>query len=413
LRAQWAWLALLGVLMLLGFWWFPGRGGADSDTYGTGVRGKKAFYRLVDELNGGVSRNINFLVPALGAMGTLVLLGPARYPESSEWEAIYDWLLDGGRLVFAARSDAPAVDIGPLGVEIRAVDGGEESPTEAETVEDVAIALFGVEDSSCSESVDTALADGGFCWSSTGTIQYQDAGAEVLLSVEGKPQVIFLRVGKGVAVVAASDRIFTNSELARKRYDNDLLAYRILASCETLEPIYFDESLNAMGTPKAFGILFDPMLRRLSLQLCLCAVLFAWWGSRRFGPPKPPADPSHRSIREHAVAMGNLHFKAGSGSEVASHYLEFFRRELGLHAGSLRGRVPEGGHTEHSRPAELLARWAGIEASTVAKTLEEADRAERGERFSSSETAWLIGSLARIKRRISKGKGLNETDHGA
>jgi hypothetical protein len=111
--------------------------------------------------------------------------------------------------------------------------------------------------------------------------------------------------------------------------------------------------------------------------------------------------------------MGNLHFKAGSGSEVALHYLEFFRRELGLGAASSGGGVAAGRHSDNSRLAEVLAGWAGMEVSTVSKTLEEADRAQRGERLSSSETGWLIGSLARIKRRISKGKRLNETDYGA
>ena len=41
----------------------------------------------------------------------------------------------------------------------------------------------------------------------------------------------------------------------------------------------------------------------LNVSLILCAVLFGWWGFRRFGPPKPAADAPRRSIVEHAEAL--------------------------------------------------------------------------------------------------------------
>ena len=153
-------------------------------------------------------------------------------------------------------------------------------------------------------------------------------------------------------VVVASDYIFTNRSLTAD--NNGLLAFRILEAAAPLGPVYFDESMNAAGAPQVVGILLEEPFRLMTLQLLMVTFLFGWMASRRFGPLRTSEATARRSLVEHAEALGNLHFKVGSGSSLVTSYLEFFRRELGLRraAGGTLERDPRASRNNTERAEE-------------------------------------------------------------
>ncbi len=405
LRTEWLWCALVGFVLLLGIWWFPGERTTRSDTYSTAIEGKTVYFRLVDDLYG-ASRNQDLLAGALDWMDILCLLGPADDIGPRDWDALYDWVRGGGRLLYARRAMGPNVDLAPFPIEVSsAIEvGGEELDDEsAPSLPSVnlgeAFRARSYPDDEFSTENETLLTSEPFRWHERGWIR--GSGFEVLVRRAGLPVAVRRRVGRGVIVVVANDAIFSNAELADERHANAVLALRLLEECGVEGAIVFDESINAASAPKVFGILFDPILRHMTLQLVLVAVLFAWWRSRRLGPPRPLPLESRRSIREHAFALGNLHYKAGTGQHAVHHFLEYFQREL---IGTRFTRRSRAGR-ELRATAEWLARAADADADEVLRALEEADRAINSGRLSSGDTASVIRALARIKQRIESSQG--------
>jgi hypothetical protein len=101
-----------------------------------------------------------------------------------------------------------------------------------------------------------------------------------------------------------------------------------------------------------------------------------------------------RSLTEHAEALGNLHFKAGSGSRVVASYLEYFRQELRL-------------THERSREAQAIAERARVDTDSVKHVLTQADRAAKNQNLDPAKAAWLVKSLANLKEKAERLKGAN------
>jgi hypothetical protein len=192
-------------------------------------------------------------------------------------------------------------------------------------------------------------------------------------------------------VVVASDEIFTNqSHLLGK--DHPVLAHRLLEQRGVSGPVVFDEHLNVTGTPKVLGLLFESTLRPITLQLLLVAALFGWWGSRRFGPARPPINPPRRSIVEHAEALGNLHFRAGTGARSVATYLEYWRAEMRL------GGAP----TSQRQQIAVLARRTGRDPEEVAQLLRAAANAAQQLGVSAAQATHIIRELSRLKQQIQR-----------
>ena len=113
LPAEWPWFGVLAVVLVLGIWWFPGVAGTPRDSFSASGGGKKAYYLLTTELFGDVSRETEFLGAATWNAETLCIIGPLRGPTDSEWETLRDWVMSGGRLLYAARPDM-AADLEPV-----------------------------------------------------------------------------------------------------------------------------------------------------------------------------------------------------------------------------------------------------------------------------------------------------------
>ncbi len=216
-------------------------------------------------------------------------------------------------------------------------------------------------------------------------------GAEVLVDAYRGPQAVRLPVGNGRLVVLATDEVFTNRAQVHEGSEAYLLAWRIVEQRLGQGTLYFDEHLNYTGTPQTVGLLFDPLFRPITMQLLLVAVLFGWLGSRRFGPPAPSADPPRRSIVEHAEALGNLQYRAGSAGHAVAAYLDWWRHELHLQGG-------------HQSQAELISRLAHLsrrEPAQIAQLLQDASRAaETG--MSSARATVMIRELSRLRQRLTR-----------
>ena len=401
-RAEFGWLALVGVVLLLGVWWIPGGGALSTDSYSVAHSGKKAFFRVLRELNADVRRGTNQLIPDQDfGDGTLAILGPARYPTSQEWDAILLHVSSGANLVFAAKSDDPAVRIDLLNMRVvmpeadrKSIGRGakkfdskenDEADEPAEKKDAETISFF----KSDKLVAKTDLVSGDVHWSGVGYLQTTNPTWKTLVEAGGQPRVMSRPYGSGHVIVSSSDRLFSNQELLDGT--NALLAYRIVTASGGPKPIVVDETLNRSGVPKVFGILFDPELRPLTLQLMLALVLFGWCGSRRFGPMSPPADPPRRSIVEHAVALGGLYYRTRSAGMVLARWLQHFRHEFHLTSQDQAAR----------KESEMLARWAGVDSAEVKDLMDSVHRAIHDPKTSNAFAAKRIRALAELRLRIT------------
>ena len=347
------WATAFVALVLLGYGLIPTPGGrAPVDSFSKDAAGKKAFFLIVEELLSEVARSSDSLIPDDENADTLIMLGPARYPDRAQWQTLYDWVSQGRALVFAARWQDPAVELEPFGIEVVPKTSAPKN----------------------GQPIETELVDGEFEWRSQGEVRTTPTGAAdatVELSEGGSPQVMWRPIGDGAIVVIASDYIFTNRSLTADNHG--LLAFRILETAAPSGPVYFDETMNAAGAPRVVGILLEEPFRLMTLQLLIVTLLFGWLVSRRFGPLRTSGAAARRSLVEHAEALGNLHFKVGSGASLVASYLEFFRRKLGLRhgAGGALERDPAAtrAHAEEMDQTLLAARSPNLSRDRVAEAV--------------------------------------------
>lgn len=383
LRNDLAWSGAV-VLLIVAHFWFPKFGtGRGHDTYSTDAEGKKAFYTLMKSDPDGRDRTVRrntdpfskFLdersVYASGwtqGERTLCLLGPARYPNAAEWDRLLDWVSRGGRLIIAARDEKPEFRIEKLKIEVRRVRGG----IHAEA-----------------EQIQTDLIDRGqILWRSNAhIIAPQAERMSKYLSARGTPQVVRQRHYKGLVVVVAGDFIFSNQAMTYADHSNAVLAMNILDAAEAREYV-FDESLNISGTPKVVGLLFNPLFKPMALQMLIGLVLFAWWGSRRFGPRLPEDVIARRNIVDHTDSVGVLLFRSGDGAAALRAYLRQLFGELKLK--SYRGR--------EERVIEPLAHRLGKSPEAVKRVLQRAVKASKSPHVDRRDAAYMLRQLAVIRR---------------
>lgn len=87
------------LLVLLQFWWLPGEDGSAADSYSTTVDGKLGLYRTLSQLFPNVTRESVKVAPPQSA--TLILVAPDRYPNEKEQQQLYEFVYNGGDLLFA------------------------------------------------------------------------------------------------------------------------------------------------------------------------------------------------------------------------------------------------------------------------------------------------------------------------
>jgi len=229
-----------------------------------------------------------------------------------------DWVQGGGSLLVAARSGS----------------GGKKLELEIPDL-DVAVKR----NSGAFETVDIdtlAMTEGKFIWQSGGEIDTSGTnGLERLVETDDTVQAVGLPYGNGYVVVVASDFVFSNHSLAWSDYSNAELAIRLLDSADAGGKIVIDESLNASGTPKVVGLMLEPFLWPVTVQLLIALLLFAWWRSRQFGAVLPRSVGARHNIVDHTDTLGMLYFKSGSGAAPLKSYLK--QLESVLRMSSVKG----------------------------------------------------------------------------
>jgi hypothetical protein len=230
------------------------------------------------------------------------------------------------------------------------------------------------------------LPDANFAWKTFGTIEAP--GAEVLVKTGESPQAVRLNYGAGTIVLLASDFIFSNAALYERDKSNGILAVRLLKSAGTSDEILFDESLNATGTPRVVGVLLDPMLRPVTVQLVVLLVIFGWRGTRRFGGFLPKSAPARHDVADHTNSLGNLYFKAHHSKGVLREYLAQLRTELHLRYSK--------GHEE--RVLQPIAERAKMSVEEVQKLLATAEASAGKPKLSRREAAFFIRRLAQLRQ---------------
>jgi hypothetical protein len=400
-RPEVIWALAFVALLAVAYGLLPAPRASDrADSFTEDGGGKLAFYRLASRLLARVERSAGSLIPEDGDADTLVLLGPARYPDRAQWQTLHDWVHAGHALVFAARWRDPAVSLPPFGIEVAplaSVFSDEETETETETEMEMESETDSASSSSSSEDatedeeqdtaldslfsfpIETELVDGVPRWRSLGEVRFTSEDASVLLWRNDRPQVVWQPVGDGAIVVVASDYVFSNASVARD--DNGALAFRILELAAPTGTVYFDEQMNAAGAPKVVGILFEEPFRKLTMELLLVAVLLGWMASVRFGPEVSGNAPPRRSLVEHAEALGSLHFRVGSGGRLLAAYLEYFRREFATRK------------QQRSRDAALGS------PSNASSMTEHAARAAKSPNLEPARVGELVRALARERQR--------------
>jgi hypothetical protein len=153
----------------------------------------------------------------------------------------------------------------------------------------------------------------------------------------------------------------------------------------------WDESLNATGTPKIVGVLLDPRLRPLVIQLATLGLAFAWWRSRRFGPLLPPPVSPRRNIVDHTDALGVHAYRTKDGPGMLRAYLHQLRMELKL----------QGPLANEDRALEPVARRLNRSVGFLKKFLARAEEATHAKRLKRRQAAEFIRRLAILRRAAS------------
>lgn len=377
------------VIILCGLqFWFPQFPGPANDSHSTSADGKRALYELCGSFYRRVQRNSLPLrrwaaeqqevqTGVRSPYNTvLCMIGAQRVPTEREWEALLPWVAAGGRVVFAVSSSEfwmrePGDNVNVPGLN---------PPVQIEPWGD--LISEGPNDAIRRTGIHTSIAAGDqLAWYSTGQVSWE--GGEVILDVEGVPQVVAYRYGAGELLVAASDWVFTNQSLDYG--DNSVVALKLLDPQAERMRVVFDESLNRSGTPKVVGLLLDPEFRPATLQLLLITVLFCWWHSYRFGPWHVEVGREHASIVDHTNTVGALSFRAQGGAWALKAYLRQLRHELGL-----KGK-------ETRRLLEPVAVRMNRSVGSLVKLLNRAARLMRQSQLDRRSAAEVISQLAQLR----------------
>lgn len=390
-RGDARWLVLLVVVLILP-WVLPDlRPDVSTDSYQSGPRGKKALYRIMQQLGPfEVTRNldrIDILLDSLAGSESdaiLLFLGPNRAPTEREWERLRAFVAAGGAFIYALGGDeaefrAPAFEV------------------EAEQLNDPIQLADNAEG-----SLETKLGElpGQFSWrsqwewkDSVGTpVVVIDRGEEAIdAGGEGSVQALLVERGDGAALFVASATPFQNYMLTWP--DNARLVVRLIERVGRRRIVIFDERLNVSGVPKVVAALLDPPLRALSFHLLACVCVFGWWSWRRFGPLLATQTPARSNVVAHADAVGMLHFRSKNSAAVLRLYLQHLRVTLGLR--KLKG-------ARERRILEPIARRRGHSLEDVQRLFQEAIAATKQQKLDRQTAGRLIRRLAKLRQAARK-----------
>ena len=439
------WLAVVGLLILLQFWWLPGDRRLPDDSFSTGIEGKRGIYETLRRLSKTgilpeVTRETTRLIP--DGHCTLVILAPDRYPGLEEANALRSFVYQGNSIVIAPSWVEPDFAIDSLDLRFSQTTNLNSSSTELETafasppgippatngsaptgsqlppksdeaeVEETddapaivgygedqqTIIADGVDELVIQElRVQSSLTEDIVSWRTAAEVRlptYQDCNILVGKSGTYAAQAASWDYGTGRVVAVATPDAFSNHSMLNA--DQAELAIRLINHAREAggltdsSPVVVSEFLNSSGAYHGTTLLVGPDLRAGTLQLLTIAVLAAWWGFHRFGPAQSVQSLERRSLTESAAAMGTLFQRTASGADVVQNYLDFVSTRLKVLVGPSTG-------LEDYREIALRARLSEEE---IQQRLEGAVAASR-RKCTNGEAASCIRDLAQLLEQLS------------
>jgi hypothetical protein len=434
-KADIAWLFLASLMVVLQFWWLPGDGGNTADSFSNTMEGSRGLFETLSVLSDDgflppVRREKTQLVPDKPC--TLLVLAPDRYPDNYEEERLRDFVQRGGTVIFATNWATPGfgheeVRSQPLRYRLRweHSDGYVSTPppatgptaTPATTPEDAPLQAEAPDaDDEDSETTvaetppmsaadfpepviidaSSTLVDGNIQWRSTAIISNSPANSEKLVVDEGdNTQVAAWKIGQGTFVLCATADPFSNRSMLfdkQAEFAVRLVEFACKRTSDGLDgtEIVISEYLNGAGSYTGASVMISPLLRSGTLQLILVAVLLAWAGFHRFGPPLRDHQEWRRSLAQSAQAVGNLQFMANDGRTSVRQYFEWF-------SGEMRRRS---GLPHLLDDTTQLARRTGLDKEQIEQSLADAHLRSSQKTVAPGAAAAVIRRLARIHQKM-------------
>ena len=425
LQSDTFWGLAAGVLVLLQFWWLPGEDGSAADSYSTTIDGKLGLFRTLSELFPRVDRDAINVVPK--SSESLLIIAPDRYPNDAEGQQLYQFVYNGGELLFAPNWFDPEFSLPGLGIELSKRTWTETAATPSLPVpgappvvppntpanamppeESLNSVTRGEEVSATSE-----LVEGSVTFLSTAQLVLPDHfdPENLVVSATGVVEAATWLMGHGRVVVCSSPDMFSNRSMLFK--DSRRLAVRLVERCVThdsdgygvrKDSIVLSEYFNASDAFQQTGILFSPTLRIGTLQLLLVAVLGIWLAFHRFGPATEVTTLHRRSLTESAQAVGNLQFRLRDGGAVIRSYLEYMRSQLRRRYGSFL-RLDD---------ADAIANRSGMNRAEISDKLREAKVMAESAQLSPAKAAAMLRWLSSLQQRLTgtRESGKPKTESG-
>lgn len=292
----------------------------------------------------------------------------------AEWDAIRQWVEDGGRLVVAG-ADVPSW----LGVAKRRGALGQDDKrrwvadafTSDFTVPYVVVPDYGV---------------------------LEPSGGDVLLERDGEAYAVTYERGAGTVVVLADDSLFINASLPVA--DNAIFVEALLRDLGAR--VEFVDGWSGVGADDPFETIRRTHLTPAVVQLLLLILVLYLWRGVRFGTPRDPIPPSRRAFVQHAVAMGHQYGRARATGHAAAAYAGWVLERL-------RDRYPIAAAGGLSGLAQHVASRSRRDDTEVTRLLYEADNAAKSHGVGTpGEDLALVRDLGRLMRELS-----SKTEQGA
>ena len=361
---------ILGTLLLS-----PGSGELDSpvpSSYSPASGGALAAYMLLGDLHLPVERweRPPTDLAQMDPHSVLILVEPSEKPSEEERDALQEFLVKGGRILFC-------------GPEIRTFFL---SATLSDNRERAGWKSFSpTMPSSLSRGADRVEMGLRRFWGQLNAGQIQIYGEP------GSPAVVVARAGQGELIWWAGATPLTNSGL--RRQDNLQL---FLNSVTTPGPplrILWDEYYHGeRGSLSAYASQTPVMWGALQLLILAAALIFTF--SRRSGPVQAPVPVSRLSPLEFVDTMGGLYQRAKAGSIPVQVSYRHLRLEMARRL-ALPATLPD------SALAEAAQDRLGFRATELLATLDTASAASQDSKLSAKKALELVKNLEQYLKRLA------------
>jgi hypothetical protein len=374
-KLLWGAAALALALILATLVLSPGSGELDSpvpSSYSPASGGALAAYMLLGDLRLPVERweRPPTDLAQIGPHSVLILVEPAQKPSKEERDALQDFLVKGGRVLFC-------------GAEIRTFfPPATLSNTRESSRWQVLTPTMPSSISRGAEHIEMGFRR---AWGSLKPGQIQIYGEP------GSPAVVTVGVGAGELIWWAGATPLTNAAIERQ--DNwKLFLNSVTGSGEPLRVLWDEYYHGERGSLSAYVSQTPVMWGALQLLVLTGALIFTF--SRRSGPVQAPVAVSRLSPLEFVDTMGGLYQRAKAGSIPVQVSYRHLRLQLAK-------RLALPATSADSALAEAARDRLGFQGPELLSTLDIASAASRDAKLSAQKALDLVKNLEQYLKRLA------------